>query len=112
MKANDMIKVHMYSGNTEIKTRNFDKVFKVYEKNGKLGIDWNTERSPYTCKGDVFTPFETFAHTVIFENIETGVLYHFDNISNSVIKAVDICTKSIPCCGCAHMEICTKTKKG
>ena len=23
----------------------------------------------------------------------------------------DICAKSIPCCGCAHMESCTKTKK-
>ncbi len=23
----------------------------------------------------------------------------------------DICTKSIPCCGCAHMETCTRTKK-
>ena len=86
MKANDMIKVHMYSGNAEIKTRNFDKVFKVYEKNGKLGIDWNTEHSLYTCKGDIFTPFETFAHTVIFENVETGELYHWDNISNSVVK--------------------------
>ena len=90
MKANDMIKVHMYTnGNkehAEIKTRNFDKVFEVYEKNGKLGIDWNTGKNPFTCKGEVFTPFEIFSQTVIFENIETGELYHFDNISNSVIK--------------------------
>ncbi len=24
----------------------------------------------------------------------------------------DDCLKSIPCCGCAHMETCTRTKKG
>lgn len=26
-------------------------------------------------------------------------------------KEKDICTKTIPCCGCVHMETCTKTKK-
>lgn len=88
LKENDMIKVHMYSGNVEVKTRNFDKIFRVYKKNGKLGIDWNTERSPYTCKGEVFTPFETFAQTVIFEDVETGEKYHFDNIENTVVKIV------------------------
>lgn len=64
MRTNDMIKVHMY-------------------------MDGNRERSPYTCKGDVFTPFETFAQTVIFENVETGELYHWNNISNSVVKVVE-----------------------
>lgn len=87
MKANDKIKVHIYGvDKKEIKTRKFDEVFTVYEKDRKLGIDWNTERSPYTCKGEVFNPFDTFASTVIFENVETGKLYHFDNISNSVIE--------------------------
>ena len=86
MKENDMIKVHFYSNNREIKTRNFDKVFKVYKKHGKLGIDWNTERSSYTCKGDVFTSFETFSNTIIFENVETGEKFHFDNVKNEVVK--------------------------
>lgn len=87
MKANDMIKVHLYdTSNREIKTRNYEKVFKVYEKEGKLGIDWNTERCPYSCKGDVFTPFETFAQSVIFENLETGELFHFSNIEKAVVK--------------------------
>ena len=87
MKENTMIKVHLYdTSNKEIKTRNFDKVFKVYKKNGKLGIDWNTEKSPYTCKGEVFTPFYTFSHSVIFEDIATGEKYHFDNIKNEVVK--------------------------
>lgn len=86
MKTNDMIKVHLYdTSNREIKTRNYDKVFPVYEKNGKLGIDWNTGRSPYTCKGDVFTSFETFAPSVIFENIKTGELFHFSSIKNAVV---------------------------
>ena len=53
MTVNDRIKVHMYDTNgKEIKTRVFDKIFKVYENNGKLGIDWNVERSPYICNGD------------------------------------------------------------
>lgn len=86
MKKNDKIKVHMYSFGKEIETRNFDKVFAAYEKEGKLGIDWNAERSPYTCKGDVFAPFETFASTVIFENTETGERFHFSNIKNGIEK--------------------------
>lgn len=88
MKTNDKIKVHLYdSSNREIQTRHVDTVFTVYEKNGKLGIDYNTERSPYTCKGEIFTPFDTFANTVIFENVKTGKLYHWDNISNSIIES-------------------------
>lgn len=87
MKANDTIKVHLYGlSNKEIKTRNYDKVFRVYEKNGKLGIDWNTEKLPYSCNGEIFAQFETFAPSVIFENIETGELFHFSNIKNAVVR--------------------------
>lgn len=87
MKTNDTIKVHLYDlHNKEIQTRNYGKTFCVYEKNGKLGIDWNTEKNPYTCKGDVFAPFETFASSVIFENIETGELFHFSSIKNAVVR--------------------------
>ena len=88
LKVNDKVKVRIYGTDGKaIKTRNFNKVFTVYEKNGKMGIDWNTEQSTYTCKGDIFTPFETFATTVIFENVETGEKFHFSNIKNTVIKA-------------------------
>ena len=108
LKVNDKIKVHLYgTSNREIQTRHIDTVFTVYEKNGKLGIDWNTEKSPYTCKGDIFTPFETFANTVIFENVETGEKFHFSNIENDIVM---ICNKSIPCCGCSKMETCTLEK--
>ncbi len=87
MTENMMIKVHLYgTDNREIKTRNFDRIFKVYKKNGKLGIDWNTDRSPYTCKGDIFTPFDTFADSVIFENVEDGSLYRWDNIIDGIIQ--------------------------
>ena len=49
MKTNDTIKVHLYDlHNKEIQTRNYGKVFRVYEKAGKLGIDWNTEESYHT----------------------------------------------------------------
>lgn len=90
LKENSKIKVHMYDGigypqkKVESITRHYDKVFTVYKKNGKLGIDWNTEQSPYTCNGDVFTPFETFAPCVEFENISTGKCYHYSNLTNKL----------------------------
>ena len=87
LKENSKIKVHFYNcfvKHEEIKTNNFDKVFTVCKKGGKLGIDWNTNRSPYTCNGDIFTPFNTFATTVIFEDIENGRQYYFDNITNNL----------------------------
>ena len=43
LKVNDKIKVHLFnSSNREIQTRHFNTVFTVCEKNGKLGINWNT----------------------------------------------------------------------
>lgn len=66
-----MVKVHLYdTAGKEIKTQNFDKIFRVYEKNGKLGIDWNTEKKPYCCNGEIFIPLEDFAPTVIFEDVD------------------------------------------
>ena len=85
LKENSKIKVHLFdTSNKEIITRNFDKVFTVYKKGSKLGIDWNIEHSQYTCNGDIFTPFHTFATTVIFENVENGKQYNFDNITNNL----------------------------
>lgn len=87
MRTNDTIKVHLYDlSNKEIKTRNYGKTFCVYEKNGKLGIDWNTEKLPYSCNGEIFAPFETFAPSVIFENVKTGELFHFSNIEKAVVS--------------------------
>lgn len=61
MKTGDKIKVHVYDTcNREIK-------------------------SPITCNGETFTPFETFASSVIFENVETGGLFHFSSIKNAVV---------------------------
>ena len=84
LQVNDKVKVHIYRDGKEIETRHHDTVFTVYEKNGKLGIDWNTDHSPYTCGGDIFCPFRTFAQCVIFENIENGKKYHFSNILNTL----------------------------
>lgn len=87
LKVNDKIKVHMYdSSNREIKTRNYDTVFTVHNVNGKLGINWNTEKSSSTCNGEVFTPFETFSHTVIFENVENEKKYHWSNVENRIVE--------------------------
>lgn len=87
LQVNDKVKVHMYdSCNREIKTRSYDKVFVVCEENGKLGINWNTEKSLYTCHGEVFTPFETFSYSVIFENVENGKKYHWSNVENRIVE--------------------------
>lgn len=84
------VKVHMYDLTRlpekpeEIKTKHYGETFEVKEQNGKLGIDWNIERSPYTCHGEVFTPFDTFASSVVFEDIDTGKTYSYSNISNTL----------------------------
>lgn len=85
LKVNDVIKVHLFdTNNKEIKTRNFNKTFVVYEKNRKLGIDWNTEKRPYVSEGEVFCPFETFDYTVVFENVATNENFRFSNIKNDI----------------------------
>lgn len=87
LKENDLVKVHLYGcSNKEIKTGNYNKVFRVYRKNGVLGIDWNTSRSLYTNHGDIFTSFRCFASCVEFEKVETGEKFHFDNIINGILK--------------------------
>lgn len=92
------IKVHMYSGNKEIKTRNFDKVFDVYFKNGKPGIDWN-------ASGDSFEPLENFAYSVIFEDVEDGKLYHWSSINNRIEEYnKDIVLLNDMCYGCAKLN--------
>ena len=54
LKAGDKIKVRIYGTDGKaIKTINFDEVFTVFEENGKLGIYWTEE----------FTPFEKFCNT-------------------------------------------------
>jgi hypothetical protein len=87
LKVNDKVKVHMYDTcNREIKTRNYGTVFTVKEVNGKLGIDWNTEKLPTTCNGEVFAPLETFAPTVLFENIENEKIYYWSNIKKGIAE--------------------------
>ncbi len=83
------VKVHMYGQDgKEIKGRNFGKVFDVYEKNGKYGIDWHTEGSfDYVWSNGAFAPFETFASSVVFEDVDSGKSYYMDNITNKMVEA-------------------------
>lgn len=90
LKENSKVKVHFCNHNKfpsfegESITRTHDKIFEVKKKNGKLGIDYNTSRSPYTRNGEIFTPFETFSWNVIFEDVETGKQYHYSNITGNL----------------------------
>lgn len=80
LKANDKIKVHLFDADKEIITNNFDAVFTVRKENGNLGIDWNQD------KEDTFTPFQMFASSVIFENMDTGKKYHWNTIARAIIE--------------------------
>lgn len=82
LRENSKIKVHILNGAKEIATTNSGKVFTVKKHGEKLGIDWNTKQSPYTCRGEIFTPFETFASNVIFEDVENKQFYFYDNITS------------------------------
>lgn len=81
----DRVRVHLYDGSgREIITRHFGDVFTVRRESGRLGIGWNTARSPYTSRGEVFSPFSTFAQSVIFEQIGTGYKFYWDNLTDSI----------------------------
>lgn len=86
LNENSKVKVHMYSGKSETKTRNYGRIFQVKKQNGEYGIDWNTEHSLYTFNGGTFTPFYTFSHTVIFEDVENGKSYHYSNIAGKMVE--------------------------
>lgn len=76
LNENSKVKVHMYSGKSEIKTRNHGRIFQVKKQNRKYGIDWN----------EVFTPFDAFSHSVIFEDVENGKRYHYSNIAENLVE--------------------------
>lgn len=90
LQENIKVKVYICNHQTfpeigdEVKNRNDGVIFEVKKHNGKLGIDYNTRRSPYTCKGEVFTPFDAFSQNVIFEDVETGKQYHYSNIAGNL----------------------------
>lgn len=83
----DRVLVHLYdTSGREIITRHFGDVFTVRRESGRLGIDWNTEHSPYTSRGEVFAPFSTFAPSVIFEQVGTGYRFYWDNIADALTR--------------------------
>lgn len=89
MKEGCKITVHMtnhwmYPVPTEEKTEYTGKVYEVKKVNGKLGFDGNEKRSPYTSRGEVFTPFQAYAHAVIFKDTETGKLYRYSEIEKGL----------------------------
>lgn len=84
LKEKSRVTVHFHNSGKEFETQQSGIIYEVKKQGGKIGIDFNTERSPYTCHGDIFTPFETFAQSVIFEDVDTKKKYHFDNIAKDI----------------------------
>lgn len=69
---------------TEFGTGYTGKTFTVKKECGRLGFDGNINRSPYTCRGELFTPFYSYASSVIFRDEDTGHLYRYSNIYNGL----------------------------
>lgn len=95
LKAGDKITVHFinhwcHTVPTEEATENTGKEYTVKEQHGKLGFDGNERRSPYTCRGELFTPFQAYAQAVIFKNIETGRLYRYNEIYKDLQDVTDL----------------------
>ena len=85
LKVNDRIKIRMYDmKGKEISTGIVDKVFKVYEKNGKLGVDFYDEDRAQLWGRKIFTPFDEYSHTVVFENVDTGEQYHYCTVTRKL----------------------------
>ena len=81
LEAGDQVNVYItgyFGGNHKFKSS-----YKVYEKGGKLGIDYG---DPYKNNGDMFVPFQDFSgSTVGFEDVKTGVMFHMDNIKKCLV---------------------------
>ena len=91
LHENDRVKVHMIDWQTrsrEIKTRNYGQVFTVtkHPRTGELCIDWRRGMDPLAHIGSPLVPLTGFAWTVVFENIETGKLYHNKPVNGGVIE--------------------------
>ena len=95
LKEKDKITVHFinhwsHKAPTETRVETSGKVFEVKAINGKLGFDGNIKRSPYTSRGELFTPFAAYSWSVIFKNVETNELYRFNSIKNSLENVTDL----------------------
>ena len=89
MLTDDKIRVHLidWPSRREIKTRNYGEVFTIqkHPHTGQLCIDWNRWSGPI-CGGDVLVPLRSFAWTVVFENIKTGELFHYNTFADAVTE--------------------------
>lgn len=78
LNENDKIRVHMidWPHRCEIKTRNYGQVFTVTKRpgTGDLAIDW--KRGTDHAADTDLVPLTGFAWTVVFEDVNSGKLYH------------------------------------
>lgn len=90
LTEHSIVKVHLCDAGYfptfryEIQHRAINQTFEVKRYGGKLGIDWNKDRYPTICEGSAFCPFETFAWTAVFEDVNTGKLYHYNNFIGGI----------------------------
>lgn len=86
LKENDKIKVHIIDVNGyrgEIRTRNYGQIFTIekHPATKELAIEWNEFSED---KNNRLLPLSHFSWNVLFEDVETGAFYHFDQISQGI----------------------------
>lgn len=95
LKEGSKITVHfinhwMHKTPTEEKINITGLTFTVKTINGKMGFDGNITRSPYTSRGDLFTPFVAYAWSVIFKNVKTGRLYRYSDMKKGLEEVTNL----------------------
>lgn len=95
LKNGDKITVHfinhwMHKRPTEEKTEESGIIFEVKTENNKLGFDGNITKSPYTSRGELFTPFQAYAWSVIFRDENTKRLYRYSDTSRGLEEVTEL----------------------
>ncbi len=95
LKDGDKITVHfinhwMHKIPTEEKVGTTGMIFEVKTVNNKIGFDGNINKSPYTCRGELFTPFAAYSWCVIFRNEKTGRLYRYSSMQNDLEEVTNL----------------------
>ena len=73
----------MHKTPTEEATGATGRIFTVKTQDGKMGFDGDISH------GDQFTPFSSYAWSVIFKDISTNQLYRFSAIKNALEEVTD-----------------------
>ena len=96
LRENNKVKVHFCNPSKfpsfegETLTNIHNTIFEVKKQNGTLGIDYNSNQHITINNGELFTPFPSFSWNVIFEDIETGNLYYYSDLTRKIAQVQEV----------------------